>query len=327
MAKSPVQHTGEERAAQTPAPKRSCSSLATYILSILPAGWSGRDDQEPTQQSKKATLAAMKQYEELTKTIEEAKSAEWLALDAITPAKRKRDWDELNAAIAPQEDGNQSSVKKPRTFSSVRSDLLPERFTPVDPVEDGEFHALMATPLPPVSDVLLNGLVKAFFMKAWAYGDYSLSSESLCVQFLGGLFEHLVYSFRTAENAKTPDFKRMKLAGQTSLRGERVRADGVVDFLFANGTRRVCVVEAKDRSLEHSTAQCVLAMEVLADKDPKARETAYGVVTNFKKWRFLKRSDDRVEKFDASIDCFATVVELRAGIHDVAARMLAVLDG
>ncbi|KUF79631.1 hypothetical protein AM588_10000145 [Phytophthora nicotianae] len=134
---------------------------------------------------------------------------------------------------------------------------------------------------------------------------------------MSAIFEHVVHMFKKAGK----DSERVRLSIQSKLAGSFVKANGVVDFLISRGKKTVCVVEAKDWNFKKGSAQSVLGMEVAAEINNE--EHVYGVVTNYVEWRFLKRTDDGIERFSDGIPENGST---RDDVNRIAGRLHAILD-
>ncbi|ETO68383.1 hypothetical protein F442_14602 [Phytophthora nicotianae P10297] len=223
------------------------------------------------------------------------------------PIKRKRDWDELNDVLKSKRGKDGSTA-----FSAMEYGQLPKRFrTDEGCVESGAFYDLMNKPNG-LTDNTLDDLLKEIEKKNRVYQDPT-SNEATRIQFMSAIFESVVYMFKTDE-------QRVRLQAQATLTGNYVRSNGVVDFLITRGKKTVCVVEAKDWQFKKGSAQSVLGMEVAADTNEE--EVVYGVVTNYAEWRFLKRTDDGIERFD---DCIHYNGKYEDDVKRVAGRLYAIL--
>lgn len=247
-------------------------------------------------------LARLQREEDKLKRIEEH--------EARIPEKRKRAWEELNDALLE----GQGDLKK-RSFSSMEYSALPERYQPRE-VESGDFFEMMKDP-PAINDKALDELTKTIEMKKRVYSiPAEDSNEATRVQFMGGVFEHVVCLYQAERNTK-----RMKLGVQVKLDGERVKAHGVVDFLVTEGKKNICVVEAKHWDFMQGDVQGVLGMEVAVEKNEE--EVMYGIVTNYTQWHFLKRTDDGIEMMKDAINARKP---LREELQSVASRVYAILN-
>ncbi|ETO68347.1 hypothetical protein F444_14794 [Phytophthora nicotianae P1976] len=263
-----------------------------------------------------ATIQKQRVVHEMQRKIEEEQQKADVAFQeaeriANIPAKRKRDWTILNNAIASKQgkDGNTA-------FSAVEYESLPKRFRIDDgEVTQGPFHKLM-TEANGIDDNSLDELMKTLEVKSWAYNDPT-TNEATRVQFMSAIFEHVVHMFKKAGK----DSERVRLSIQSKLAGSFVKANGVVDFLISRGKKTVCVVEAKDWNFKKGSAQSVLGMEVAAEINNE--EHVYGVVTNYVEWRFLKRTDDGIERFSDGIPENGST---RDDVNRIAGRLHAILD-
>ena len=78
------------------------------------------------------------------------------------------------------------------------------------------------------------------------------------------------------------------------LYGFRVPAAAHFDLIVRRRDQyALCVVHARNGSMEQALARALVGMEVVSDLQDA--ETDYAIVTNFSMWWFLKRSDDRVQ--------------------------------
>ncbi|KAI8904876.1 hypothetical protein EDD86DRAFT_278042 [Gorgonomyces haynaldii] len=83
------------------------------------------------------------------------------------------------------------------------------------------------------------------------------------------------------------------------LNGKRVDAHGHFEFILTRGSKRVCIVEAKQEQFHQGMAQDLLGCEVAADLDNSSE--VYGIVTNFTQWIFLKSQDERILADERSV--------------------------
>jgi hypothetical protein len=77
--------------------------------------------------------------------------------------------------------------------------------------------------------------------------------------------------------------------------------------------KRVCVVKVKDwDDVLTDMARALVAMEVVSQRD--CVETTYAIVTDFERWRFLKRSDKEI-----GVDY--DTIELKGGVREEVGRI------
>ncbi|ETL36642.1 hypothetical protein L916_11418, partial [Phytophthora nicotianae] len=227
-----------------------------------------------------------KQEEERRKQEEEQRRIENM------PAKRKRDWNELNKVLEKKR-GRDGSTG----FSSVEYESLPKRFRPSreNEVTEGPFFDLLHSEVAKTSvdDATLDFVVKVLRTKLLAYKSSEVN-ETTRVQFMGAIFENVVCMFDEEDRKRDPE-DRTQLHIESKMVGQYVKANGTVDFRITRGTKMVCVIEAKDDDFKKGSAQSILGMEVAVDNNNE--ECVYGVVTNYSGWRFLKRTDEKIEMF------------------------------
>ncbi|ETP37600.1 hypothetical protein F442_14592 [Phytophthora nicotianae P10297] len=109
------------------------------------------------------------------------------------PAKRKRDWDELNDVLKSKRGKDGSTA-----FSAMEYGQLPKRFrTDEGSVKSGVFYDLMNEPNA-LTDNMLDDLLKAIENKNCVYQDPT-SNEATRIQFMSAIFESVVRMFKTDE--------------------------------------------------------------------------------------------------------------------------------
>ncbi|TMW64306.1 hypothetical protein Poli38472_012928 [Pythium oligandrum] len=84
---------------------------------------------------------------------------------------------------------------------------------------------------------------------------------------------------------------------EETMNGCYVNVNGNLDFVLKRKLetgeyRRICIVEARKDDMDKGMAQNLVGMEVVSELDHV--ETVYDIVTNFKEWTFMKRSDDQI---------------------------------
>jgi hypothetical protein len=104
------------------------------------------------------------------------------------------------------------------------------------------FHELMTSP-PTLPDNLLKDMAKAIELKTRVDNsdipDDTDGNEATCVQFLGGVFEHVVGKYQKHHH------EGLTIGVQTQLTGELVKGDGIIDFLITDSKKKGCVVKVK----------------------------------------------------------------------------------
>jgi hypothetical protein len=83
------------------------------------------------------------------------------------------------------------------------------------------------------------------------------------------------------------------------LDGDFLQAHGHFEFVLSRGDKRVCIVEAKYDDMGLGMAQDLLGCEVAAEIGQLA--LAYGIVTNYVQWNFLRSLDEKIELEECSL--------------------------
>ena len=81
--------------------------------------------------------------------------------------------------------------------------------------------------------------------------------------------------------------------------GNFVKANGHFEFMLIQGTKAVCIVEAKKDDIEQGMAQDLVGCEVTAEVG--GLDVVYGIVTNYIQWNFFCSHNDKVEIDERSL--------------------------
>jgi len=86
---------------------------------------------------------------------------------------------------------------------------------------------------------------------------------------------------------------------------------GICDYIIANKAKLlsldcpiVCIIEAKNRSIEEGLAQAgaeMIAAQLFNQEEQSAIKNLYGVVTNGIEWKFLKLNEDKILYIDENL--------------------------
>lgn len=97
---------------------------------------------------------------------------------------------------------------------------------------------------PTLPDIVLDDMANAIERKTRLYNpdisDGTDGNEATRVQFLGGVFEHVVGWYQKHHD------EGLTIGVQTQLTGDMVKSKCIIDFLITDSKKTVCVVEAKD---------------------------------------------------------------------------------
>jgi hypothetical protein len=78
----------------------------------------------------------------------------------------------------------------------------------------------------------------------------------------------------------------VQILAEEAIRGNRVRAHGVFEFVLKRNDKRLCIVDAKREDLLQGRAHGLLGCEALCDVEDIP--VTYAIATNYTEWLFLK---------------------------------------
>jgi hypothetical protein len=79
---------------------------------------------------------------------------------------------------------------------------------------------------------------------------------------------------------------------EEDLNGVNVHANGHFEFILIRGTKRICIIEAKEEKFKQGMAQNLVGCEVAAELDES--NMVCGIVTNFTQWIFIRSKDEEI---------------------------------
>ncbi|KAG3053992.1 hypothetical protein PC121_g16504 [Phytophthora cactorum] len=106
---------------------------------------------------------------------------------------------------------------------------------------------------------------------------------------------------------------------EEDVNGNNVLVKGRFEFVLKRGKKKVFIVQAKKGYMTQGVDQNVPGLEALADVEELA--VTYGIVTNYREWRFLVSEDVRVRKYvctltvSDTLPSFAGLKEILGTIH------------
>jgi hypothetical protein len=219
------------------------------------------------------------------------------------PVKRLERWDELNGELefAPG-DSNEghANAENRLPYASLTWDNVKAVYTQL---LDKEYR-MPVTPLP---EETLAFLERIFTMKQATYFSPICNSAPPTLLFVEPILLAVATLLQPVGHIKL----------DKSLDGGYLNVDGTIDMMLtAMGQdihKRVCVVEVKDwDDVLTDMARALVATEVVSQRD--CVETTYAIVTDFERWRFLKRSDKEI-----GVDY--DTIELKGGVREEVGRI------
>lgn len=86
----------------------------------------------------------------------------------------------------------------------------------------------------------------------------------------------------------------IELLCEQNISGTQICAHGRFELMFMRGGRIICIGEVKtDDNIENGISQAVVGCQVA--KELSSVTTMHGIVTNYKRWCFIRSTTDRVE--------------------------------
>jgi len=199
---------------------------------------------------------------------------------ASIPSPRKERWDKLNVRLQRT---TQPSSKKWFQARAVLGLLSWEDISDIyDPILDDEF-VQEVDEIPAKTIIELERVLGA---RTQNYGVVSTGKESKRLFFIEPILIAVMDLFGPEE--------QLRLLVQETIMGDYVNANGCSDFTIKNGDTTACIVIATTDDLETALVQATISLEVISDVEEK--EVIWAVITNFKDWIFLCRTDDDLKR-------------------------------
>ena len=93
--------------------------------------------------------------------------------------------------------------------------------------------------------------------------------------------------------------------------------------MLRRGSKRVCVVDAKQDDFPQALAQAYVGSEALADVEGLSAVSS--IVTNFKEWYFSRSLDTSIERDDATL-CVDHCIPTRDSVKSIAEKIYSMLS-
>lgn len=117
------------------------------------------------------------------------------------------------------------------------------------------------------------------------FGTISSGKEAKRLHFIASVLTAVALLFKD-------EAEKVKILVEEDMDGLNIRYNGHFEFVLQKGTRKVCIVVAKQEKMEKGMAQSLLGCEAIADVENVS--VVYAVVTNFLQWYFLKDTDHQI---------------------------------
>lgn len=189
---------------------------------------------------------------------------------------RKKRWDDLNNVL---DINKQARRRKDGGKSLSYSYANWEQVKHFFPIITGSVGEAPAAGLP---EPLLAALHQYLSFATLCFGSISEGHEAKRVHFIAPIIIIVCAYFKG----------NVQILAEEDIEGNRVHAHGHFEFVLKRGDKRICIVEAKKDDLLQGKTQSLVGCESLCDVEELG--VAYGIVTNYLEWCFLKNEADKV---------------------------------
>jgi hypothetical protein len=215
------------------------------------------------------------------------------------PVKRLERWDELNRGfgyLMDHVDEAHAQTENKISYASLTWDDISAIYNPL-------LDATYRQQVTPVPEATLDFLERIFTMKHASYRSTSRFFAPPPLPFVEPILLAVASLLQPVGHIEL----------DKHFDGGYLNVDGTVDMMLTQAMgrdvyKRVCVVEVKDwDDVMADMARALVAMEVVSQRDRV--ETTYAIVTDFTRWRFLKRSDKEIGVDDDTVELERGVCE------------------
>ncbi|KAL8002069.1 hypothetical protein Plhal703r1_c17g0081511 [Plasmopara halstedii] len=225
------------------------------------------------------------------------------ALREPHPVRKKR-WKELNEVLDRNKRSKVNSAGESSTGYSYVS------FADVDKIMRTRRYE---QPSKVVENDKLDMLYAYLLLLPKAFGDIVTGKESKKLHFIVPILACVCGHFDG----------EVRILAEKTVTGKRVHGDGSFEFVIERGSKRVCIVQAKRDDFQQGLAQAYVGCEVLADVEGLTK--LYSIVTNYKEWYFSRSLDDRIERFDVTMD-IVNDIPTRESVKMIAEKIYSMLS-
>eukprot|EP01032_Pedospumella_encystans_P009971 gene9971-11687_t len=191
------------------------------------------------------------------------------------PSSRKRRWDDLNIILYNVVSKSKKVDKSSTPYSSIEWCHVEEIFS------------LNPWTLAPklIEEEIVNRLHLQLLDCVDVFGTISSGKEAKRLHLIAPVLSAFALLFKD-------DAEKVKILVDEDVDGVNIRYNGHFEFVLQKGTRKICIVVAKQEEMEKGMAQSLLGCEAIADVENES--VVYAVVTNFLQWYFLKDADHQI---------------------------------